>query len=61
MQETPHPELPEALMQTSNVREYAKAATLAIARYIEALDQANADKIGIHAWAKAVESNDWTR
>lgn len=61
MQPTPHPELPEALMRTENLREYAKAATLAIARYSEALDQSNADKAGISAWSKAVESVEFGR
>ena len=57
MQPTPHPELPEALMRTDNLRDYSKAATLAIARYSEALDKSNADKAGISAWSKAVENN----
>lgn len=61
MQPTPHPELPEALMRTETLREYAKAATLAIARYSEALDQSNADKAGISAWSKAVESVEFGR
>lgn len=61
MQPTPHPELPEALMRTDNLREYSKAATLAIARYSEALDKSNADKAGISAWCKAVESHDRPR
>ncbi|MBB5143941.1 hypothetical protein [Desulfovibrio intestinalis] len=43
-------------MRTDNLREYSKAATLAIARYSEALDQSNADKAGISAWSKAVNS-----
>ena len=54
MRPTQHPELPEALMRTDNLREYSKAATLAIARYSEALDRSNADKAGIFAWSKAV-------
>lgn len=45
-------------MRTDNLREYSRAATLAIARYGEALDRSNADKAGISAWTKAVESND---
>ena len=61
MQPTPHPELPEALMRTDNLREYSKAATLVIARYSEALDMSNADKAGISAWRKAVENHDWSR
>lgn len=56
MQPTQHPELPEALMRTDNLREYSKAATLAIARYSEALDRSNADKAGIFAWSKAVNT-----
>ena len=54
MQPTPHPALPEALMHTDNVREYAKAATLAIVRYGEALDMSNADKAAITDWSKTV-------
>lgn len=54
MQPTPHPALPESLMHTDNVREYAKAATLAIMRYGEALDMSNADKAAIAEWKRAV-------
>ncbi|WP_296984492.1 hypothetical protein [Desulfovibrio falkowii] len=43
-------------MRTDNLREYSKAATLAIARYSEALDRSNADKAGIFAWSKAVNT-----
>jgi len=56
MQPTPHPELPEALMRTDNLREYSKAATLAIARYSEALDKSNADKAAALAWKQTVNS-----
>ena len=41
-------------MRADNVREYAKAATLAIVRYGEALDKSNADKAAISEWEKAV-------
>lgn len=41
-------------MHTDNVREYAKAATLAIVRYGEALDMSNADKAAIAEWKRAV-------
>lgn len=61
MQPTPHPELPEALIYTDNLREYARAATLAIARYSEALDKSNADKAGISAWSKAISSVEFAR
>ena len=41
-------------MRADNVREYAKAATLAIVRYAEALDMSNADKAAITEWKRAV-------
>ncbi|MDY0258654.1 MAG: hypothetical protein RBR41_03180 [Desulfovibrio sp.] len=43
-------------MRTDNLREYSKAATLAIARYSEALDKSNADKAAALAWKQTVNS-----
>ncbi len=48
-------------MRTGNLREYARAATLTIAEYSEALDMSNADKAALRVWRKAVESHDWSR
>lgn len=48
-------------MRADNLREYSKAATLVIAEYSEALDKSNADKAGISAWSKAINSVEFGR
>lgn len=50
LEDCPTPPVPQALSQSSNLREYAAAATGYLIDYQETLDICNADKAALRDW-----------
>lgn len=54
LMDCPRPEIPDAMMQTRDMREYARQATRYTVALNAALDMCNGDKAALRAWLRAV-------
>lgn len=50
MEDTPHPNVPEELERTTDLREYAVGMTRLVVGYADALETCNADKAALREW-----------